>query len=254
MREEQSRQIKPLTKCKTDGELYRRLEKNESQINEILNLKNTEALALAKKSSHRDDEYLFDETIVYLLRNADHFKDAEFVGELYQTLNRRIVKILRRFWNSLNNKADFDELVQATELKIIEKIFDEQSDQADYAEVLFTKFVALEGYSILKKLHTRENRDNEFLIRSNGDDESDDFEIEDKQISIEEIFILREAIEKLPNDTKQIIYLIKDGFQIESKDENEITISKILGKTSRTIRNRLADARSILADFSGDSR
>ena len=46
--------------------------------------------------------------------------------------------------------------------------------------------------------------------------------------------------------------LILDGWQIESKNEIELTISKKLAVSSRTIRNWLKEARAILADYNAE--
>lgn len=46
------------------------------------------------------------------------------------------------------------------------------------------------------------------------------------------------AIGCLPSDQKQVIGLLLQGFQIDSKDTNVMTISRILQCDERTVRNR----------------
>lgn len=46
------------------------------------------------------------------------------------------------------------------------------------------------------------------------------------------------AIDCLPDDQKQVIGLLLQGFQIDSKDKNIMTIARILQCDERTVRNR----------------
>ena len=61
--------------------------------------------------------------------------------------------------------------------------------------------------------------------------------------------MLREGLAALPPNTMLVAELILDGWQIESKDPQEMTISRKLDVSSRTIRNWLKEARIILADY-----
>ena len=49
---------------------------------------------------------------------------------------------------------------------------------------------------------------------------------------------LTRAIDRLPDDQKEVIGLILQDFQIDSKDKSVMTISSILGCDERTVRNR----------------
>lgn len=51
-------------------------------------------------------------------------------------------------------------------------------------------------------------------------------------------FKLTAAIDSLPDDQKQVIGLLLQDFQIDSKDTNAMTISRILKCDERTVRNR----------------
>lgn len=51
-------------------------------------------------------------------------------------------------------------------------------------------------------------------------------------------FELTAAIDNLPDDQKRVIGLLLQGFQIDSKDKNIMTISRILKCDERTVRNR----------------
>lgn len=256
MQTEMQNKIRPLTKRKNSGDLYARLPKTEAQITKLLNADRDKILQMAKNADHKSNDYLLNETIVYFLREATKQNDQQLIETLYSVLNLRIIKTLLKFRNKLNNPADFDELIQETELKIITKVFDTETNRADFAEVLFTDFVLSEAKMIWIKLFKKIHKDNDYLIyvsKESSDDRNNyQNDYESNETSNEDILILQESIKKLPSDTQQIISLLNDGFKIESKKTDEITISKILGITSRTIRNRLTDAREKLADFAGD--
>lgn len=49
---------------------------------------------------------------------------------------------------------------------------------------------------------------------------------------------LTAAIDALPNDQRQVMGLLLQGFQIDSKDPNVMTIARILQCDERTVRNR----------------
>ena len=46
------------------------------------------------------------------------------------------------------------------------------------------------------------------------------------------------AIDKLPDDQRRVVGLLRQGFQIDSKDPNIMTIAKMLQCDERTVRNR----------------
>jgi hypothetical protein len=51
-------------------------------------------------------------------------------------------------------------------------------------------------------------------------------------------FELDAAIDALPDDQRRIVGLLRQGFQIDSKDRNMMTIAKMLKCDERTVRNR----------------
>lgn len=57
---------------------------------------------------------------------------------------------------------------------------------------------------------------------------------------------LTAAIDRLPDDQKQVIGLLLQGFQIDSKDKDVMTIARILQCDERTVRNRRDRACMVL--------
>ncbi len=88
-RETNSTEIKFLTKRKRDtGELYARRPDAELQIGKVLSLEKPQIFELLTNKQQGSADYLLDETIVYLLRDAGN--DHETIEILYSVLNRRI--------------------------------------------------------------------------------------------------------------------------------------------------------------------
>ena len=101
--------IKPLTKKSRDGVRYTCRPDAELQIEKSLSLEKTQILAMLSGNKRRDEaDFLLDETIVYLLREAKTSGDGNFIETLYLELNRRIGKLLSKFrGNFQQNLADF---------------------------------------------------------------------------------------------------------------------------------------------------
>jgi RNA polymerase sigma factor (sigma-70 family) len=248
--------IKSLTKRRQEtGELYVRRPEVELQIEKVLSLANEQILALLENKQRDSADYLFDETIVYLLREARHENNNPLMETLYLELNRRIWRLMKRFYKNFTNHADFEDFGQAVEMEIIKKIFDTAADSADYAQINFGDFVVTQAKVLWRGKLARIGRENEIFQTERAAEEIDE-QNEDrfilKEISAEKLLIIKEAIAKLPQNVRDVAVLhYLDGWQIESIEENVPTISKQFNVTSRTIRNWLEEARRILAGYEG---
>lgn len=257
-REENSLQIKPLTKrSRMTGELYTRRAEVERQLAQVVSFDNSRILELLKNKSRESEEYLFDETIVYLLREWSAEKKDFAFETLYLELNRRVWRLLKKFYKNFAAAADFEDFGQKIELAVIEKIFDLESDSADYAQINFGHFVVTQAKVFWSGNLVKIKREEEIFYSPPNDEDGEnkrEMQFAAHDISPEEKLILREAIAKLPDNIRNVAVLILDGWQIESKDETQLTISKHLKINSRTIRNWLNEARRILAGYEGEIR
>lgn len=251
--------IKPLTKRTGQGDLYIRRPNAELQIEKILTLSRPQILAMAGGKGRRRDEadYLLDETIVYLLREARLIDDRELIEALYLELDLRIRKLLAKF--RTGNEADFEDLGQRVAMAILEKIFDMESDSADLAQVQFGLFVVSEAKSVWKGNLVKLKRDRELFEsgRDSGDDGGNENSLENIAgtgvLSAESRLIIAEGLKKLLPTHQTVAAMLLDGFQIESKDKNEPTISGHLGVSSRTIRNWIREMRAALEGYRGEA-
>ncbi|MGI8495104.1 MAG: hypothetical protein ACR2L1_07305 [Pyrinomonadaceae bacterium] len=254
--------IRFLTKQSREGAVYTRRADAEAQIEKVSFLEPARILEIiAARKRREEDGFLLDETIVYLFRQARRTgNEGEMFNLLYDELNLRILKKLGSFRaNFKQNAADFDDFVQKVELSILRKLLDTDSDAADFAEVQFGSFVLSEAKAAWKQNLVAIKRDQEFLeTPREEDDENNASDLENLALKSdstpEKAMILKEMMKNLTPDEQIIAAMLGDGFQIESKNENELTISKHLGVTSRTIRTRIREMREKLAEYQGELR
>jgi hypothetical protein len=142
--------------------------------------------------------------------------------------------------------------------RLFEKITDRQSDLGDFAQVSFWTFLAAKVSDAYRKHLTRLKKEQlevapAWVHGSEPAGESDltrdeDWEREpasgpgtDRELLTEELLGV------LPEHLYVMMKLHLAGWPIESKLDNEQTISRYFGKTPRTINNWLRDAQGQLA-------
>ncbi len=239
-----------LEKTKEPGESYTPRPEVERQIEKVLTLQAKQLFELLKNRQREADGYLLDETIVYLLRARR--EDNFFRDNLYAELNRRIWKLLRNFYKKFDNAADFEDFGQTVEMTVIKNIFNIESGTGRYAQIYFGDFVVKTAtYGWYGKLRQDKKVKEMFEIERADEDETaetDENRFVSAEISTEEKMILQARLAELPENARNAAILhFLDGWQIESKNERQPTISKLFNVSSRTIRNWLNQAREILA-------
>lgn len=236
--------VRPLTKkIRVSGELYCRRPEVEVQITEVLMLSNAEILERKKTRSKDAAGYLLDETIVHLIRNND--PESDFVNELFGELSARVALLSKTDKYFKIKNEDADELLQTACFYLVKQLFSE-TDIGDFAEVRFGKYISSFLNGERKKLLVSYNRDAKNQELDEPNEEGHDFELPSGEPTIEDAMIIASMIDELPEKTRIAAALIADGFQIESKDPDEPTVSKIMKVSSRTIRNWMDDARKSL--------
>lgn len=256
-----STEIKPLTKrMRETGELYLRRPDAELQIKKTLTLEKPQITAMLENKRRDDADFLLDETIVYLLREARAANDDEMIETLYLELNERVWKMLAKFRRKLNyNEADFEDFGQKVGMTVLTKIFDLENNAGDYAQINFGDFLISEATVVWRQKLNRSKRDEAMFVDRREDDENEDYSLisnarNESDLTAESQLILREAFGKLTPEQQTVAAMMLDGFQIESSDENELTISRHLNVSSRTIRNWLKEIRATLSDYRGEAR
>ena len=86
-------------------------------------------------------------------------------------------------------------------------------------------------------------------------DDKPKFEIAARDVSAEKQMVLRAAIERLPAEIREVAFLhYIEGWQIDSKNPFEPTLSRKYNKSEKTIRNWLRKAAELLQDWKGEIR
>ena len=250
--------MRPLTKRRKDTqELYRRRDEVERQIGLVAALSNAEVFERLQTAERTGADYLFDEAIVYLLRERRASGGDAEIEELYSVLNARIWRLLNKFRSRFDDQTDFEDFGQNVVMAIVKKIFDLASDSADYAQVNFGDFAVTEAKVVWRgRLALVMKEDQHIAARRDGDEDGTDpvSEIGSGEASVLERMIASEAITKLPENLKMVAILLADGWKIESGNAAEPTISRYMNVSSRTIRNWVSEAREMLSEYRGELR
>jgi hypothetical protein len=214
--------------------------------------------ALPKKSL----SYVPSEALVYFLRRAWAAAEHEVFEKTFRLLLARVDRSLRsRLWDSeIGNASDIcDEIISRFVLLITN---DCHSDEGllDFYEIRFDRAICTIRASVLRKFYTAAgdailvpfdsqdidgsslSAEVEATLENYLSDESS--KIDDPAFRID----LFSAIDRLPQDQRQVIGLRLKGIPVQSNDPTVMTIARMLQCDDRTVRNRSARAfRSLKA-------
>lgn len=244
--------VRPLTKTTAAGEPYRRRPEVEEQLEVAVQMP-FDVVADRLALPNRDTPgYLYDETLVYLLREAHRRGDPAMEDLIYDNLAGRVEILLRKIAYQVG-PDDRDDFAQEIHIKVLKKVFDLDSDSADYAQVMFGDFVTTLAYSDLRKYRRAEERDLGNIEIDAPNEDGYDYDPPANELSQETLAELRESLDRLDERTRTALILHHiDGLQIESNRANEPTVSRYFGVTGRTIRNWFERAVRTLAESNGE--
>jgi len=240
---------KPLTRRQKNGETLTRPPEIEAAMGEILNLEWPVFLQRAGFTDRKDPQYVPEEVLVFLLREALSAGNGEAADEicriLFERVQGRIEKYARKVAPAYSEEAGGDMLNDLFML-----ICNLNSDKCDFAQVRFWKFLKRVCYGSCKKYWKRQENDLRTVFFDQTDPDSEKpFEIkaEEKNYSAVELGDLQKGLNVLPEPIRTAFVLrFCEGWQVESIDPDEPTISRHFGKTERTIRNWLRKAEELL--------
>jgi len=250
--------IRPLRKTKLDGLTYYRRDVVEAEIHEIANLDEAELERRAALWPSRVPGFVLPEVLVYLVRTlpAGVHRD-NLTGQLLMRVGRRLPP-------TTNAGGQTESL---TKMNIRDDVFHrfvdlllsdraEYDDRLDYYEVNFFKAIAAALIDASTRHWTHENRSealgtdeqevSEHVEAAVGDyDPFDADELDKKNYRL----MLDEAIDSLPELHRRIVEMLRQEIPIESKDPSVDSISKVLGKTEKTIRTHRDKAFASLRKY-----
>lgn len=236
---------RPLRKLKLDGTPYFRRDKVEAEIQALAGISSAELERRVSLWHTSERGFVSPEALLYFVRNAPGGVHRD---KLTESLLGRVARRVRSVTNA-NGKT-----VSLTGMNIREDVRDhfvdlllsdrkQYDDRLDYYEVNFNSAVAADRRDANDRHWKHENRtaeleteDGEVLAQVEsavGDyDPFDAEELDKKNYRL----LLDEAIDSLPEFQRRIVVMWRQDIPIESSDPSVESISKVLGKSEKTIR------------------
>ena len=244
--------VEPLTRCNLQGVQYRREASVDAQIKEALALGTADLVARARILDKADPAYLQEESLAYLIRRAHRAANDNLASDLLEVLVQRCTRYLKTLRRLPQDK--FEEVVAETVAEIVEKLVEpEGSDAGDFLQVKFWVVVKRLGWAAHKRAVDELKRESLFVTLEPAGADSDDegdraVQIADRVTPPVDTQLLNdEALSVLEPHLREAFVLKVEGWPIEDRDPNVMTISNHFGKTSRTIRNWITEAETQLA-------
>lgn len=258
--------VMPLRKRRLSGELYERDPKVEALIVELAVLPRDGLIARAAITKRSDPGYVPSECLVYFIRASRHDNNEAWFERLYRILIERVLRSLPRAESSDGKTESLTRGVVRDKVfsRFVEFLSADRAayvDKLDYFEVRFDGAVASLRRDAQEHAWRDENRS-----RSLEDDEEsgalspeveaavgahDPFAASDFDDAAYRLR-LDAAIEALPPEQSRIIHMLRQGFPIDSKEPDVMTIARALGRSEKTIRTyrdkAFAALRAAMAD------
>jgi|GEM_PF-3407871 len=251
---ETDRNIRSLTRRAHDtGAPYERSPEVEAQLRHALSLDEAELME-ALRHDYRSDAHVKDEALCYLIRERLRDGLHESACALAEILLRRHAgTIKRRIERGGIDRQHYEDCEADMRTRLLTELFDADSDRSDFAQVRFGLYFDKLTKGVISRF--RKSLQHEQHAASTiytQDDDAEEIDLldtlaDEHALSAEERALMREALSLLPKDLREV-YTLRyfDGWQVESSSASEPSISRYMGVTSRTVRNRLRDAEAIL--------
>lgn len=258
--------VQSLRKRRLNGELYQRDPKVESLIAELAALPRDELIAKAAVTKRSDPAYVPSECLVYFIRASRRDNNEAWFERLYRILIERVLRSLPRA-ESFDGKTEL-----LTRGAVRDKVFSRfvellstdratYVDKLDYFEVRFDGAVASLRRDAQEQAWRDENRSRPLEYDEESGELSpeveaaagayDPFAASDFDNAAYRLR-LDAAIEALPPEQSRIIHMLRQGFPIDSKEADVMTVAKALGRSEKTIRTyrdkAFAALRTAMAD------
>lgn len=245
--------ISPLRKRTKEGELYTRPVEIEKIISEMLDFPFEDFMKRAKQKNRNHPDYLPSEVLVNRIRATRYNNSDDQFNALYTVLYERISRscpsaVTRADGGTgeTGKLMDVREFVVERFVTLILKDRDIYSEGLDIFEIRFDRVVRLLRRDAFRKVYRRENPLTPLEYDESGDIPDDVEEylalLTPRSMTPEEEityrFHVRRAIDSLPEMERRVIDMLEAGLAIESKNPDEPTITKVLGCTPKTVRNR----------------
>ena len=250
-------EVEPLTLCNREGVRYVRAQNVTQQIAAALDLSPAKLRASINVVVPESPQYLKEECLVHLIRYHVKHGNRFLVEDLAEALLRRIAKPAYRRLRAVG-PAHVEDAYNEVVAKLFGRLMDQTTDKADFFEVKFwvgLKRLCIDVYAKYAKLHERDI-EHEGVVQGYTAGEDGDAELRADQFwealaaaqpDAPTRLLLDEALDLLPLNIRTAFVLrYYFGLQIESQDPAELTISRHLNVTGRTVQNWLHKSEQYL--------
>lgn len=245
-----------LKKKKKDGTSYERPLEIESWLKKLETVEVAERLRQFAIMSRKSLGYVPSEALVYFLRRAwEDGVEGDF-KKIFQILMKRIEQSLLSIISDsrMAGARGIREEIMGRFSERIAKDCIGHTVLLDFYEIRFDKAFAAFRTSVLRQIGPSVVE----MVPLSTDEDGLEISAEvdaaaavfggepEKYDDLTFRLALSDAIDGLPDDQKQVVGLLLQGFQIDSKDKNVMTIARILQCDERTVRNRRDRAYKVL--------
>lgn len=257
----------PLTRSTRAGTLYRRPPEVESQLEGLLRASADDQIARAKTTDKNASAYIADECLVYLVRAAGLADDAERYHTLAALLLKRVQRGIARKLRVLGvAEGDIEAVHHDVVLAMMTSILEEP--RGEYYQVRFRAALrkqlakSYDAYARGRRRARRERSLDAPLQDEAGDDEAHTTlghvlpSDEDVAADVERRLLIPDALEAIVNPDHREAFVLHHyyGWQIESIDADEPTLSQLFDRTPRMVRLWLRTADRQLAEWRAAKR
>lgn len=238
---------KPLTKTTKSGIGYARSAEVERQIDELLALESEDRLRRCLVTIVANPGYVMSETLVHLARASLKDGSKAEIAALYPALERRVA---RRF----RHPEAYAGPVQIASLQLRETVLDALRlmlardihgpvSALDFFEVRFDRALSMLRLDAMKPIRREAKRWAPLYsaggIAPTAEAEQASASAAETEPSLEERWShFTSLASSLPPLERSIVDLLGQGLAIASNDPETPTVSKLLGRSDRTIRAR----------------
>lgn len=236
---------RPLRKHKLDGTPYFRRDKVEAEIQALAEISAAELERRTDLWQVSDPKFVSPEALLYFVRNtAGGAHRDRLIEQLLLRVARRVPSITDAGGKTVSlTKMNIREDVHDHFVDLLLSERRQYDDRLDYYEVNFNSAVAADRRDANDRHWKQQNRTAEIEIEDGevsaqvesavGDHDPFNADELDKK---DYRFLLDEAIDNLPEFQRRIVVMWRQDIPIESNDPSVESISKVLGKSEKTIR------------------
>jgi DNA-directed RNA polymerase specialized sigma24 family protein len=252
----------PLTRTRKSGELYRRPPDVEAQLEELLRMDPAGRLSRARVADKGSPQHLKEECLVYLIREAILADDADRYHALAAILLKRLIRPVERQLRALGvADDDVEDLHQEVMQAMMTAIAEGRS--GEFYQVRFRRALrrqVLKRYDSYRRRKQRSTSEQSLDAPVSGREGIDDNEhtfgdllesTEDVAEMVEQRLLVREALSTITNQRHREAFVLHYyyGWQIESSNLDEQTLSRLYDRTPKMIRIWLRTAERQVAEW-----